>query len=67
MRKYLIHGAVLLLSSVTTLWLKMFVITSRKVKIFKIQDATSGLARRGADQANELTQKQIKQAILILT
>jgi hypothetical protein len=63
MRKYLILGAVLLLSSVTTTVAQDVRYNFAQSEDFSKYKTYKWVDLKGVDQANELTQKQIKQAI----
>ena len=63
MRKYLILAAVLLLSSVTTTVAQDVRYNFAQGEDFLKYKTYKWVDLKGADQANELTQKQIKQAI----
>jgi hypothetical protein len=63
MRKYLILAAVLLLSSVTTTVAQDVRYNFAQGEDFSKYKTYKWVDLKGADQANELTQKQIKQAI----
>jgi hypothetical protein len=63
MRKYLILAAVFLLSSVTTTVAQDVRYNFAQGEDFSKYKTYKWVDLKGADQANELTQKQIKQAI----